>query len=350
MSFSGRIPRDGALSIAACLACLAVSSAAAALSQAAEVLPTIDVCIKTAGPRKGIIRFVQAKQRCKTGERLLQVVIDSGNEAGRVGSGERGPEGPPGPAGPVGPEGVKGEQGDPGPPGPQGDAGIQGGPGPQGPAGPEGPIGPQGPVGPEGPIGPQGIQGEGGEQGPPGAQGLPGAQGAPGSDGKDGADGRTVLNGEGPPDQGAGAEGDFYIDTDTSEIYGPKLGGVWSTGTSLAGPQGEQGEKGEQGPPGPAGSGLWAVVSATGTLVRESGVAAVSGPSSNVFTVEFDENVSGCAYLSLPGETGTATPGSEPLGFAVPTGHPSDVNAVRVKTYDKGGSVANRPFHLSVVC
>ncbi len=116
------------------------------------------------------------------------------------------------------------------------------------------------------------------------------------------------------------------------------------------GEQGPQGLKGEQGPPGPAGSGLWAVVSATGTAVRESGVVAVSGPSSNVFTVEFEQSVSGCAYLSVPGETGTATPGSEPLGFAVPTGHSSNAKAVRVKTYDKGGSVANRAFHLTVIC
>ncbi len=85
-------------------------------------------------------------------------------------------------------------------------------------------------------------------------------------------------------------------------------------------------------------------------LARGSGVTTVSGPSSNVFTVEFDQNVIGCAYLTVPGETGTATPGSEPLGFAVPTGHASNAKAVRVKTYDKGGSVANRAFHLSVAC
>lgn len=199
----------------------------------------------------------------------------------------------------------------------------------------------------------QGSGGEKGEQGPQGLQGEqgePGIQGPPGEAGTPGADGRAVLSGDGPPDPETGSDGDFYIDTDTFEIYGPKLTGAWSTGTSLVGPQGAQGEKGEQGPAGPAGSGLWAVVSATGTLVRESGAVAVSGPSSNVFTVEFEQSVSDCAYLSVPGETGTATPGSEPLGFAVPTGHSSNPKAVRVKTYDKGGSVANRAFHLTVAC
>ncbi|HWM54287.1 MAG TPA: hypothetical protein VNO20_02710 [Solirubrobacterales bacterium] len=85
-------------------------------------------------------------------------------------------------------------------------------------------------------------------------------------------------------------------------------------------------------------------------LARGSGVTTVSGPSSNVFTVEFNQSVTGCAYLAVPGETGTSTPGSEPPGFAVPTGHASNAKAVRVKTYDKGGSVANRAFHLTVVC
>lgn len=84
--------------------------------------------------------------------------------------------------------------------------------------------------------------------------------------------------------------------------------------------------------------------------MRGSGVTTVSGPSSNVFTVEFDQTVTDCAYLATPGETGTVTPGSEPPGFAVPTGHPSNVKAVRVKTYDKGGSVADRSFHLSLAC
>lgn len=51
-----------------------------------------------------------------------------------------------------------------------------------------------------------------------------------------GADGNTVLNGAGPPGGGTGVDGDFYIDTTTWEIYGPKAGGVWGAPTSLIGP------------------------------------------------------------------------------------------------------------------
>jgi hypothetical protein len=79
-------------------------------------------------------------------------------------------------------------------------------------------------------------------------------------------------------------------------------------------------------------------------------VTSVAGPSSSVFTVVFDQAVGGCAYVATPGETGTATPGGEALGFAVPSGLTGNANAVRVKTYDKGGSPVNRQFHLVVSC
>lgn len=56
-----------------------------------------------------------------------------------------------------------------------------------------------------------------------------------GSSGADGADGNTVLNGSGAPSGGLGANGDFYIDTDVYDIYGPKTAGTWGSGTSLVG-------------------------------------------------------------------------------------------------------------------
>jgi len=52
-----------------------------------------------------------------------------------------------------------------------------------------------------------------------------------------------------------GADGDFYIDTSVSAIYGPKAGS-WGSPTSLIGPAGSagsQGIQGEIGPQGPAG-------------------------------------------------------------------------------------------------
>ena len=67
--------------------------------------------------------------------------------------------------------------------------------------------------------------------------------------GTNGTNGYSVLNGTGNPTS-QGVNGDFYINTATNMIFGPKTGGVWGTGISLVGTQGIQG------PQGPAGTGL----------------------------------------------------------------------------------------------
>lgn len=58
-----------------------------------------------------------------------------------------------------------------------------------------------------------------------------------------GEDGTTIYNGVGAPTIVAN-EGDFYIDTNTYEIYGPYTGGSWGSGTSLIGPEGLAGPTG----------------------------------------------------------------------------------------------------------
>ncbi|WP_187434665.1 hypothetical protein [Bradyrhizobium cytisi] len=87
------------------------------------------------------------------------------------------------------------------------------------------------------------------EQGPPGPQGIPGIQGPVGPNGEDG---NTVLYGPNDPIF-EGVDGDFWINTTTHFIFGPKAAGVWPAGTSLVGPQGVAGPQGPQGPQGPAG-------------------------------------------------------------------------------------------------
>ncbi|MFN5386177.1 MAG: hypothetical protein ACK5CO_05065 [Bacteroidota bacterium] len=141
----------------------------------------------------------------------------------------------PGPQGPIGPQG------------PQGNDGAQGAPGPQGPAGA---TGPQGSIGLTGPAGPQGATGLTGPQGPQGPAGASGANGT------NGIDGKTVLNGTSNPTALIGNNGDFFINTSTNTIFGPKAAGAWpATGVSLVGPQGATGPAGPQGPQGPSGGG-----------------------------------------------------------------------------------------------
>ena len=50
---------------------------------------------------------------------------------------------------------------------------------------------------------------------------------------------------------GTGVDGDFYINTLTNEIFGPKSAGVWPQATSLVGPSGANGLQGAAGPQGP---------------------------------------------------------------------------------------------------
>lgn len=71
--------------------------------------------------------------------------------------------------------------------------------------------------------------------------------GADGADGVDGADGNTILYGIGAPTNGDGNNGDFWIDTAANFIYGPKDNDMWPAGTSIVGPPGSSGTNGTDG-------------------------------------------------------------------------------------------------------
>ena len=68
-----------------------------------------------------------------------------------------------------------------------------------------------------------------------GPQGLTGPQGPMGATGRDGQDGNTIHTVEGAPDGSLGRDGDYAINVVVWEIYGPRSGGVWGTGTPLRG-------------------------------------------------------------------------------------------------------------------
>ncbi|PUZ25008.1 hypothetical protein DCC81_11890 [Chitinophaga parva] len=100
------------------------------------------------------------------------------------------------------------------------------------------------------------LKGEKGDQGEPGEKGDPGdagPQGDKGNTGDRGADGNTVLYGAGAPAAGTGVDGNFYIDTTTHTMYGPKAG-TWPAGTGLIGPKGDQGDPGTPGTNGDDGA------------------------------------------------------------------------------------------------
>lgn len=83
-------------------------------------------------------------------------------------------------------------------------------------------------------MGPQGIQGPQGVQGVQGAKGDPGTAGTNGSSG---TNGNTILNGTGTPSNTVGNNGDFFLATDTSTLWGPKAAGAWpGSGVPLQAP------------------------------------------------------------------------------------------------------------------
>jgi hypothetical protein len=54
-----------------------------------------------------------------------------------------------------------------------------------------------------------------------------------GNSGPQGPRGNSILNGEGPPDYSLGFIGDFYVDTLTQEMYGPKNNIDWGNVVDL---------------------------------------------------------------------------------------------------------------------
>jgi hypothetical protein len=84
-----------------------------------------------------------------------------------------------------------------------------------------------------------------------------------------GGGGNVVLSGAGAPAAGTGIDGDFWIDTTSWAIYGPKSAGAWGAGISLVGPAGDDGPPGDAGAPGADGrsvlNGAGAPAAGTGT-------------------------------------------------------------------------------------
>jgi hypothetical protein len=65
-----------------------------------------------------------------------------------------------------------------------------------------------------------------------------------------GGGGNTLLNGTVNPTPADGVDGDFYINTTTNFIFGPKAAGAWPSGVSIVGPAGSPGTPGTPGAPG----------------------------------------------------------------------------------------------------
>jgi hypothetical protein len=89
------------------------------------------------------------------------------------------------------------------------------------------------------------------------------ALGAAGTNGTNGVDGKTVLNGTSNPTAAIGTNGDFFINTSSNTLFGPKAAGAWPTGVSLVGPAGTNGTNGQGVPTGGTANQVLAKVDGT---------------------------------------------------------------------------------------
>jgi hypothetical protein len=122
------------------------------------------------------------------------------------------------------------------------------------------------------------------------------------------------------------------------------------------GPKGDRGETGPPGPPGESiGSGAgeigWAVVDGEGKLVRASGpginASRQTGAATGSYEVTFASNITACAYQAT---VAGATSGI-PTPAYVTVGRPeASATTVVVQTAGTDGTLADRGFHMTVLC
>ena len=172
---------------------------------------------------------------------------------------------------------------------------VAGGSGGTGPAGPKGDTGATGPAGAKGDAGAVGIAGAAGAKGDAGAAG---AKGDTGAAGLAGAAGTVMLTGLLAPTV-EGVDGQYYLDTVTNTLYGPKAT-VWPGGVTLVGPKGDLGSagvKGDIGDTGPQG------------LKGDAGLAGAKGDAgaAGLAGAKGDTGAAGAAGLAgAKGDTGAA--------------------------------------------
>lgn len=143
--------------------------------------------------------------------------------------------------------------------------------------------------------------------------------------------GNSVLNGTIDPTSANGSNGDFYINTSSNKIFGPKANNIWPAGTSLIGPQGTTGTQGTTGAKGDAAATI-AVNSTTTSAAGTNASVTNSGTSSNVllnFTIpRGDKGDTGLTGQNgAPGANANLDPIDTAIGLNIPTTNVFGVNS-----------------------
>jgi hypothetical protein len=93
----------------------------------------------------------------------------------------------------------------------------------------------------------------------------------------------------------------------------------------------------------------WAVFNSAGTLVRGSGATGVIHISPGTYEVDFNSNMTGCAYTATSGDTGAGAVGP-PVSVSVASraGNP---NGLFLQSFDQTtGNLVDEPIHVVTNC
>ena len=93
----------------------------------------------------------------------------------------------------------------------------------------------------------------------------------------------------------------------------------------------------------------FAVVGSDGITVRGRGVTSSQRFNTGNYEVIFNRNVTACAYVLTEGSTGSSSVTPLP-GYGTVVGRKGNANGVYITTFNSDGVLANRAFHLVVVC
>ena len=88
-------------------------------------------------------------------------------------------------------------------------------------------------------------------------------------------------------------------------------------------------------------------MNASGSIARGAGTTSAGRLGAGVYEVVFGQNVTNCVFVASVGDSAEGTGTS---GAATVTRRAGNANAVRVETRTSANALADRAFHLVVVC